>query len=256
MFQVRATVVGFLGNTSVYPCHFRSQVGDEVVFDGERLHGRFCPAVWAVVVPKMMAMHAAGPRYVDPAVHYPFWYAANTVPDPCQAPYDGLGFRNVLETITPPAHDMATLQPPGSFHWPPSDRQEVASEPVVVCPDTRTSMVIRLEAFDLSEKGFDTPYFRRQMAILAKLEKHGPVAEDAILELFTERESADIYPPLSRVMTAMLVEELRLLGYLATPDPAADAGGRVAVTDRGAAKLRAFREGLPPDHLQAFAEYT
>jgi uncharacterized repeat protein (TIGR04076 family) len=258
MFQVKATVVGFQGNTDVYPCHFKSRVGDEVVFDGESFHGLFCPAVWAVVVPKMMALHATGPRYLEPASCYPFWYAANTAPDPAQVAYDGLGFRNVLETIVPPAHDMATLQPPGSFHWPPSERPGLATDPVVICPDTRTSMVIRLEAFDLSEKGFDTPYFRRQMAILAKLQKHGPAPADQILGLFTKEESEGIYPPLSPVMVAMLTEELALLGYLEAEgaDGRRVAAGLVGITARGAEKLAAFKAALPPEHREAFAEYT
>lgn len=249
MFQVRATVVGFLGNTAVYPCHFQSRVGDEVVFDGESFHGRFCPGMWALAVPKMMAMHAAGPRYVDPVAHYPFWYCSNSVADPAQAPYDGCGFRNVLETIEPPAHDMARLVPPGAFTWPPSDRPGLAGEPVVVCPDSRTSMVVRLEAFDLSEKGYDTPYFRRQMAILAKLRKHGAAPAEDVLSLFTRGEIEEIYPPLSPVMVAMLTEELCLMGYAAASD------GRVALTGKGETKSAAFEAALPPEHRGAFAEY-
>jgi uncharacterized repeat protein (TIGR04076 family) len=250
MFQVRATVVGFLGDTAVYPCHFQSKLGDEVIFDGESLHGRFCPPVWAVVVPKIMALHAAGPRYVEPASHYPFWYCSNSEADPAQAPYDGCGFRNVLRTIEPPAHDMAQLAPSGAFTWPPSERPGLAGEPVIVCPDTRTSMVVRLEAFDLSEKGYDTPYFRRQMAILAKLQKNGAAAQDGVLALFTAREVEQIYPPLSPVMIAMLTEELGLMGYVAT------AAGRMTIAARGEAKLAAFKESLQQEHLRVFEEYT
>jgi uncharacterized repeat protein (TIGR04076 family) len=43
MFQVKATVIAFLGNTEVYPCHMQHKIGDEVVFDGESYHGRLCP---------------------------------------------------------------------------------------------------------------------------------------------------------------------------------------------------------------------
>ncbi len=252
MFQVRATVVGFLGDLSVYPCHFGSQVGDQVVFDGAELHGRFCPAVWAVVVPKMMTMHAAGPRYVEPASYYPFWYAANSVVDPGCAPRDGQGLRNVLESIEPPPFDMARLQPPGAFRWPPSDKPGIAAAPTIICPDSRSSMVLALEAFDLSEKGFDTPYFRRQMAILAKLARSGPVQAEAIIGLFTRQEAEEIYPPLSPVMVAMLVEELQLLDYVGKPG----ADGLSAITPAGEAKLGSFKAGLPPDHLRAFEDYT
>ena len=85
----------------------------------------------------------------------------------------------------------------------------------IVCPDSRSSMVVRLEAFDLSEKGFDTPYFRRQMAILAKLQKNGAVESEKLLDTFTKEEIEEIYPPLSKVMVRMLADELELMGYVA-----------------------------------------
>jgi hypothetical protein len=73
-------------------------------------------------------------------------------------------------------------------------------------------MVLRLEAFELSEKGFDAPYFRREMAILAKLEENGPVAADRLFGTFPKREVEEIYPALSRVMLEMLANELEVLG--------------------------------------------
>ena len=79
MFQVKATVVAFLGNEEVYPCHFKHKVGDEVIFDGESYHGRLCPDVWSRIVPKVEAMHQAGPRYVEWITHYPFWYCSLSV---------------------------------------------------------------------------------------------------------------------------------------------------------------------------------
>ncbi len=35
-FKVKVTLIGFLGNTERYPCHFNHKVGDEVIFDGEK----------------------------------------------------------------------------------------------------------------------------------------------------------------------------------------------------------------------------
>lgn len=111
-------------------------------------------------------------------------------------------------------------------------------------------MVVRLEAFDLSERGFDTSYFRRQMAILAKLQKSGAVESEKLLGTFTKEEIEEIYPPLSKVMVRALADELELMGYVAT------VGGTVAATPKGEAKLQAFREGLPADHLEAFERYV
>ena len=33
-FKVKATLIGFLGNTERYPCHFNHKVGDEVILLG------------------------------------------------------------------------------------------------------------------------------------------------------------------------------------------------------------------------------
>jgi uncharacterized repeat protein (TIGR04076 family) len=249
VFQVKATVVGFMGDMGLYPCHFKHQVGDEVVFDGERYHGRLCPDVWPLIAPKVAELHRAGPRYVESLSFYPFWYCPPSVPDPAEEQNDGLGFRNVLETIEPPAHDMALLRPPGSFIWPPSQEPGIARTLDVTCPDLRSSMVIRLEAFDLSEKGFDVPFFRRQMAILAKLQKRGPLESGNLLGAFTKTEIEQIYPALSKVMVEMLVDELELMDYVER------AGGRTTITAKGEVKLAAFREGLPAEHLLAFEKY-
>lgn len=250
MFQVRATVVGFMGNMDLYPCHMKHQVGDEVIFDGESYHGRLCPDVWPLIVPKVVALHQAGPRYIESLSFYPHWYCSPSVPDPAEEKNDGLGFKNVLETLVPPEYDMANLRPPGSFIWPPNEEGGIARQMDVVCPDSRSSMVVRLEAFDLSEKGFDTPYFRRQMAILAKLQKKGAVKSENLLDTFTKEEIEEIYPPLSKVMVRMLSDELELMGYVQTAD------GKTSISPKGESKLKSFRDWLPPDHLEAFEKYV
>ena len=250
MFQVKATVVGFLGDMDLYPCHMKHEIGDEVVFDGESYHGRLCPDVWPLIAAKVAALHEAGPRYVEWFSYYPHWYCSPSVPDPAEEKNDGLGFRNVLRTIVPPRHDMANLIPPGAFEWPPSEAGGIARTVDIICPDSRSSMVLHIEAFDLSEKGFDAPYFRRQMAILAKLQKNERVRMDMILDTFTKREIEEIYPPLNTIMVRMLTEELELMGYVQTAD------GMTSITPKGVTKLEDFLAGLPPDHLEAFAKYV
>ena len=232
---------------TAYPCHFKHHVGDEVTFDGESCHGRLCPSVWPLVVLKVTALHQAGPRYVEWASYYPFWYCALSGEAPEQEKLDGAGFRNVLHTVEPPPYHMARLSPPGAFTWPPSDRGGIASGPAVTCPDLRTAAVFRLEAFDLSEKGFDTSYFRRQMAILEKLRAAaGAVPRADILGLFSRQEIEDIYPALGAVAAGMLTEELELLGYVQTAE------GLTTITPKGEAKLEAFKVSLPPEHRDAW----
>jgi uncharacterized repeat protein (TIGR04076 family) len=250
MFQVKATVVGFLGNEEIYPCHFKHKVGDEIVFDGESYHGRLCPDVWTRLVPKVEAMHQAGPRYREWFSYYPFWYCALSAYDDDMKKYDGLGFRNVLKTAEPPPHDMARLIDPEVFVWPPSEKEGLQKDPVIICPDSRTSMVLKLEAFDLSEKGFNTPYFRRQMAILKKLATKGGLCRDKILDAFTKEESEGIHPPLGAQMVRVLTEELELMGYVETED------GVTRITSKGEDKLAAFRAGLPSEDREAFEQYV
>jgi uncharacterized repeat protein (TIGR04076 family) len=99
MFKVKTTLIAFLGNTKRYPCHFDHKVGDEIVFDGEKYIGRLCSDVWPLLTPKVSAIFAAGPRYVEPGYYYPFWYAPLSTADPNMKKHDGIGFRNVFETF-------------------------------------------------------------------------------------------------------------------------------------------------------------
>jgi len=250
MFQVRATVVAFLGDTGLYPCHMQHQIGDQVIFDGESFHGRLCPDVWSRLVPVVEALHQAGPRYFPPIAYYPFWHAPLSVSAPEMKKYDGLGFRNVLRTVVPPRYHMANLVNQEAFTWPPSERLDLAAKPAIICPDARTSMVMTVEAFDLSEKGFDTPYFRRQMAILRKLRAREAMRKDKILESFTKHEIEDIYPALSQPLVQRLVEELECLDYVSTEQ------GTCRLTPKGEAKLESFVASLPDEDRVAFEEYV
>jgi hypothetical protein len=196
--------------------------------------------MWSRIVPKVEVLHQMGPRYVEPHSYYPFWYCSLSAPDPEMKKYDGIGFRNVLKTVVAPRCDMATLVNQEAFGWPPSEREDLQQQPMVFCPDSRTSMLVKLEAFDLSEKGFDTPYFRRQMAILRKLKARGDVQADKILDTFTKREIEEICPPLGTAMVRRLAEELELLGYVATKE------GVTSITPKGCPSWRPSWPGCPP----------
>lgn len=245
MFQVKATVVGFLGDAEQYPCHFQHKVGDEFIFDGEKFIGRICPHVAPLVVPRMMPLYATGPRYVSPGYYYPFWYSPVSVSDPSQKKYDGLGFKNVFKTITEDKYHMRNLQPLDAFTWPPQQERIIAKGVGVICGDTRTSMAMNIEAFDLSEKGDATPYFRRQMSILHKVLPKPGIEEEKILAEFTKDEIEIPYPALHPLMVRILNEELALMGYLEIKD------GKARVTRKGEAKLVAFKNRLSPEEREA-----
>lgn len=245
MFKVKATLTEFLGDLDNYPCHFCHNVGDEVIFDGEKYIGRLCPDVWPILTPKVAALHCAGPRYVDPEYYYPFWYCCVSKSDPSKKKYDGLGFRNVLKTREVPPYHMATLIDPNAFKWPPHPERSVAKDPMVKCPDLRTAAVFRLEAFDLSDKGFDVPYFRRQMSILDKVLNNQGIEPEKIIDTFSQELKDEVYPPLSPEMMTPLIEELELMEYLEIKDRTA------TVTEKGKVKLEDYKASLTDEEREA-----
>jgi uncharacterized repeat protein (TIGR04076 family) len=245
MFKVRTRLVAFIGDEEKYPCHMQHMVGDEIIFDGERYIGRLCPDVWPLLTPKVTALHQAGPRYIEPFYYYPFWYAPPSVKDASRKKYDGLGFAPVLKTHKEAAYHMANLAPPRAYEWPPCHERIVGKGVSVVCPDPRTAAVFALEAFDLSDKGFDVPFFRRQMTILDRVLKKQGVARERILDEFSREEREAIYPPLVAEMLIPLMEELEIIGYIQMKE------GEAFVTEKGEARLKEFTVSLTAEEKHA-----
>jgi hypothetical protein len=140
---------------------------------------------------------------------------------------------------------MARLQPAEAFNWPPQNKRIVGRGAGVVCGDTRTSMAMKIEAFDLSDKGYDAPYFRRQMSILNKVLPKQGIRLDKILNEFSKEQIEGIYPALSQLMVQILSEELELMGYLEIKD------GKASVTKKGEAKLEDFKTSLTAEEREA-----
>jgi uncharacterized repeat protein (TIGR04076 family) len=246
MFKVKATVVGFLGDEDKYPCHFQHKIGDEFIYDGEKCIGRVCPDLLPMLAPKLIALHVAGPRYIEPVYYYPHWYAPVSMKAPSLKKYDGIGFKNVfVESYNESKFHMANLAPKNAWKWPPHGERTVARDPVVVCPDPRTSAVLKLEAFDLSDKGYDVPFFRRQMTILSKVLPKPGIEVDKILNEFSKEEIEKIYPALSQIMLQALVEELELMSYLEIRNV------KASVTKKGKVKLENFKKSLSAEERGA-----
>jgi uncharacterized repeat protein (TIGR04076 family) len=235
MFQVKATLVEFLGDEQKYPCHFSHMVGDEFVYDGDVFHGRLCPHVITVLMPRMEALYDAGPRYVQPPYYSPFWYAPLSARDASMKTYDGVGWRALPEDIPEPPYNLKALLPKGGFTYPTNVERNVLKDVMVLCPDVRTSALFRVEAFDLAEGGEAAPYFRKQMAILQAIKTHPGIPAAEIREKLSRAHRETIYPLAAPVLVAALSEELESLGYLR-----ADAG-RMYVTQAGDAKLEDFK---------------
>jgi len=244
MFQVKGTVVAFLGDENKYPCHFGHKIGDEIIWDGEKYIGRLCASIWPLLTPKVDALRAAGPRYVDPYYYFPFWYDSLCTRDPKRKKYDGIGLKNILKTIPDPPHHMSHLLPPDAWKWPPHKERTIAKDIRVVCPDFRTAVVLKLEAFDLSEKGYDTTFFRRQMSILNKVLQKPGINVDKILNEFPKKQRMEISPPLSPILVQCLVEELELMAYLKIQD------GKASITNKGKTKLKAFKNSISAKEIK------
>jgi uncharacterized repeat protein (TIGR04076 family) len=235
MFQVKAVVVGFAGDEEKFPCHFGHHVGDELVFDGERFSGRICPHVLSVLLPHLAAMCDAGPRYVQPSYYGAFWYAPpNSVRDSSMKTYDGVGWRPVTELEDGPAAAVRALLPPGSFAYPPSETRTVNRDVVVLCPDIRTAAVFRLEAFDLSEVGEATPYFRKSMVLLDTIRKNGGVPLHELRDRLSPAQREKIYPLAGPALVQALIDQAEALGYVDILD------GVAGITPEGEARLSRF----------------
>jgi hypothetical protein len=247
MFQVKATAIGFGGDEQKYPCHFQHKIGDTFIYDGEKYIGRICPGFSAVVVPRMMDFFAAGPRLVpSPQYYYAFWYAPVSRRDPSRKKLDGIGFRNVLHTEVEPRGSVASLQPAHAFDWPPvKERTVFLDRSIVTCGDTRTSLRMKIEAFDLADKGDSITYFRRQMSILDKVMAKPEISVDKILHEFPKPQIEDIYPALSPILVQILAEELALMDYIKIEN------GQATVTKKGEDKLETFKNSLAPEEREA-----
>ena len=245
MFKVKATVVDFLGDKEKYPCHHRYKIGDEFIFDGESFFGGICPSLAIEVVPKMMELHAAGPRYRDYLYYYPFLYSPKSVEDPGRKKYDGLGFKNVFTDYKEPKYSIANMSGSSAFKWPPPQERTAIKDVTLICPDHRTSVRVKLEAFDLSDKGRNIPYFRREMVILSKVLKKPGIKADKILDEFSQEEIEGIYPALSPIMVQVLLEEMELMGHLTIQD------GKVSATEKGKSKFADFSAGLSAGERKA-----
>jgi uncharacterized repeat protein (TIGR04076 family) len=245
MFKVKATIVDFLGDKERYPCHHQYKIGDEFIFDGAIFTGSICPSFAITVVPRMMELHSAGPRYRDYLFYYPFLYSPLSVDDPDSKKFDGLGFKNIKANYTEPKHSMANLAGSGTFGWPPREERFTQRDVRLICPDYRTSVVAKLEAFDLSDKGRNIPFFRREMTILDKVLKKPGIDVKKILNEFSKEEIEGIYPALGQAMVESLLEEMEVMGYVEIQE------GKVSAGRKAEAKLNEFKNSLTTEERTA-----
>jgi uncharacterized repeat protein (TIGR04076 family) len=248
VYKIKATVVKILGNAKKYPCHFNHKIDDEIIFDGEGVKGRICPLALEAIVPKLGVLRVAGPKYDSPDYYSPLYYAAPNISDPSMAVYDGAGFRTTgAKTYVEPRYHMRNLMPKEWGTWPPLKERLPRSATInVICPDVRTALIFKLEAFDLDDKGYNSLYFRRQMAILQRIIDNPGIKIEEIIDKFPDQfERETIYPPLHSVLIVVLAEGLEAIGYIKVKK------GKATATTGGKRKFKDYKASLTAKERKA-----
>ncbi len=240
MFQVKATVISFAGDEKKYPCHFGYNIGDEILYDGEKFIGRICLQVIPLLNKYVMPLASAGPRYIDPIHYYPFWNAPSSARDLSSRKYDGVGMK-IVKTKS----GGGSARNPKLFGWPPYDKRDMGLEITAKCDDARTGVTFKFEASDLMDKGDAIPYFRKQMVILDHITKNPGIKVSKILTSLPKLHVDIIYPGLYPALLDVLIEELEVIGFVEAQDK------KAYVTKKGESRLKRFKSSLPKEDKEA-----
>lgn len=205
-YKVECKLVAFLGDVEHFPCHFGYEVGDSFIYDGEKFIGRICPAV---LTPNMLQA-INNIRYWGNSLpnNYPWTYSGISKRDLNMKKYDGVGWTNVKNAprgAKKELVDMSGLKMPF---------ERVKGRATFTCSDPRTLAMFRCEPYGLANKGFDLPFYRRQMSILKKIKIHPGLSVSEVLEKFTKWERENIYPRLGNAIVEIMMEELAGAGYI------------------------------------------
>jgi uncharacterized repeat protein (TIGR04076 family) len=203
-FKVRCTLRQFMGDVESFPCHFGYEVGDEIIYDGERFIGRICPGILLAMAPVVDVCHKSGNAYGE---RIAYKYSTPSTRDPSMKKYDGLGFRPLKalpESASAKHLEGLSVEPPA----------KMAKGAHFVCIDSRVVALFVVEPFDLADVGDSLPYYRREMAILEKLKAKPGLTPEEVLAEFTEWERDEIYPRLSPLNTKLFMDELATVGYI------------------------------------------
>ncbi|MCK4862725.1 MAG: TIGR04076 family protein [Dehalococcoidales bacterium] len=214
MFKVRCKLIEFVADVEEYPCHFHYKIGDEFHYDGVSFTGRICPGLFASMMPVIHGVFLLGNKYSENVMYL---YRGHDALDPAMARYDGVGFRPLpLENDAgKPDEALRTKARTGK-----------ARGGHFLCGDHRTLAHFACEPVDLSDSDYAQPFYRREIAILEKVEKEAGIKIDEILDRFTDFERDKISPPLNSVLLEVLMDALTDMGYIDIRDGRAYATGK------------------------------
>ena len=216
MFKVRCKLMSFEGNEEMFPCHFNYKIGDEIYYDGVHFTGRICPGLIPSMMPVVHGIHLLGNKFSENIM----WrYRGLDVRDPDMVKYDGVGFR-ALKTVT---NDTPEKMREKFLSIP---RTEKAKGGHFLCGDDKILAHFSVEAVDLSDSEYCMPFYRREIAVLEKIEAEQGIKIDKIMDRFTEFERDEIGPPLSPAYMEVIMEALIDMGYVEIRDGKAYATGK------------------------------
>jgi uncharacterized repeat protein (TIGR04076 family) len=202
MFKVKCKLISFEADEAKYPCHFNYKIGDEFYYDGVSFTGRICPGLLASMMPVVHGIYLLGNKYAENVM---FRYRGHDARDPAMAKYDGAGFR-------PLKKPEASASKARGGHF--------------LCGDSRTLAHFSCEPVDLSDSDYAQPFYRREIAILEKIEKEAGIKTGEILNRFTDFERDKISPPLTPVLLEVLLDALLDMNYIEIRDGRAYTTGR------------------------------
>jgi len=198
-YKVRAKMVGFLSDEDRCPCHFPYTIGEEIIWDGERLEGRLCPGIMKTVIPDMITMANSGMEHFKRVMF--LYHGGRNVKDPSMKKYDGVGFRMTK--------DQEPYDPMIGRLNIPRDQGKIS-----VCGDYRTLAAFRLEMIDLADGGFFKSDYMRQMSILEKIKEDPGLTIEDIINKYDDFERDDVFPKLSPKLVDLMLEEMALVNYI------------------------------------------
>ena len=204
MYLVKCKLVKFEGDEQTFPCHFRYKLGDEIYYDGVKFTGQVCPHLMLAMVPVVYGVHVLGHKYSE---NVAFRYRGRDMVDPAMAKYDGIGWRP-LKAVS----DESRQKSEAVLNL--ASGMEKAKGAHFMCSDTRTLAHWHVEPVDLSDSDFCQPFYRRAIAILEKIEAEPGIKIDDIRGKFTKFELEDISPPLTPVLTQVMLEALTDMKYI------------------------------------------
>ena len=217
MYKVKCKLIDFLGDENKHPCHFNYKIGDEIYYDGDTFTGRICPGLIASMMPVVNGIFLLGHKYTESIAYR---YRGADVRDPEMEKYDGVGFRPVDPSENP--------EPTGGKRkltkvFSPTGRSR---DHHFICSDTRILAHFSCDPIDISDSEYAQPFYRREIAILEKIESEPGIKTSEILDRFTEFQKNNISPKLTPVLAGVLLEVLEDMNYITINEGKAYATGR------------------------------